>query len=110
MADSSTGVEVGLASGVVKCQAGQVEREDKCQDINTAEKQLSDADRSSGCCGDSGGTTDGADRTQHHQRHRDTDHIPHHHQENEVSYKLVPPDGGWGWMVVLGTFIIAVSH
>uniref|UniRef100_A0A0P4W7D1 Major facilitator superfamily (MFS) profile domain-containing protein n=1 Tax=Scylla olivacea TaxID=85551 RepID=A0A0P4W7D1_SCYOL len=27
-------------------------------------------------------------------------------QDEGVQYKLVPPEGGWGWMVVLGTFII----
>ena len=107
MADSSTVVEEGLSSGVVECQR---QREDKCQDINTDEKQWRDDDRSSGCSGDDGGSTGGTDRTQHHQRHHHTKHNLHLHQENEVSYKLVPPDGGWGWMVVLGTFLISVRQ
>lgn len=30
-------------------------------------------------------------------------------EEEEEAHKIIPPDGGWGWMVVFGSFIIMVS-
>lgn len=31
-------------------------------------------------------------------------------EAEDVAEEIRPPDGGWGWMVVLGSFIIMVSN
>ena len=110
MAANDKKVGAGLARGAAECQELHTQSEDKCHDINAKEKQWCDDDRGCGGSGNDYGATDGGEKTQHSQRHATNKLNLHLHQDEDVYYKLVPPDGGWGWMVVLGTFIIVVSH
>lgn len=36
--------------------------------------------------------------------------VPQTDKKTEKRIKLVPPDGGWGWMVLLGTALSNVSR
>ncbi|KAG0728847.1 Monocarboxylate transporter 7 [Chionoecetes opilio] len=110
-ADRGTETEVEVARGAPECQGP---REGKCQDINANKKEWREDDKSCGCSGDEGDAAGGRDRDKthhhHHQRHHPAgnNHTVRPSKDQEVAkpYRMVPPDGGWGWMVALGTFLI----
>ncbi|KAG0715963.1 Monocarboxylate transporter 2 [Chionoecetes opilio] len=110
-ADRGTETEVEVARGAPECQGP---REGKCQDINANKKEWREDDKSCGCSGDEGDAAGGRDRDKthhhHHQRHHPAgnNHTVRPSKDQDVAkyYRMVPPDGGWGWMVALGTFLI----
>lgn len=126
VAGAATGVAAGVTKGGKGCQGSNTHIGNKCQDINANESHWYDDDINSG--GGGGGGVRGAEygertqyqqhhngRTPQHNRHNGVSphHLNPHYQkkslDNEQVFRLVPPDGGWGWMVALGTFIITVS-
>lgn len=129
-AGAAAGAAAGLAAGLAGVnkeakghQVRSTERGDMCQDINANESPSYGDDRMDDNS-DDGGRGAGGDKThhyhngkllQHHHQHskslhylNSTNHLSHN-ADDKVAYKTVPPDGGWGWMVALGTFIITVS-
>lgn len=105
MANSGEDAEAGQGKGAAGCQERHAHREEKCQDINANEKQWRSDDTSRGYSGDDDDAAGGEKPPQRPGRRGDKQGMLFS-QDEGVHYKLVPPDGGWGWMVVLGTFII----
>ncbi|XP_050718096.1 monocarboxylate transporter 9-like [Eriocheir sinensis] len=90
------------AAGAKECQERSRGKGDECQDTHGKEIHRDDVDN---CCGD-GGARGGEDKTPPKHHHHSKSRHRLQSRGDEAAYKLVPPDGGWGWMVALGTFII----
>ncbi|KAK4310757.1 hypothetical protein Pmani_017696 [Petrolisthes manimaculis] len=50
----------------------------------------------------------GTNTKQQHQQQQQQHHQQQQHQQQQPQQRLVPPDGGWGWMVALGTFLVTM--
>ncbi|XP_045126545.1 uncharacterized protein LOC123513450 [Portunus trituberculatus] len=106
MAFSGAREKAGQGKGAAECQELHVQREEKCQDINANEKQWRDGDRDRDCSVDDDSAAGGDEKPPQNTGSRGNKQGVVFSQDERVQYKLVPPEGGWGWMVVLGTFII----
>ncbi|XP_050718102.1 monocarboxylate transporter 13-like [Eriocheir sinensis] len=88
-------VKASGTAGAKECQDRSTQR-NECLDTYCKDRHRDDEDNYGGDGGARGGE-DKRNQNQHHRLQSGGD---------KVAYKLVPPDGGWGWMVALGTFII----
>lgn len=110
-------VAPGVAAG---CQSHDIQGE-RCQDLNANDRhydggEIGDSSRGKNCAIGDGKLPHNDQhisnsKISHHQNSRNTHQNKHHHEKSqgdEAAYQLVPPDGGWGWMVAFGAFIITV--
>ena len=109
MAAGGAGEASGQCQSAAECQERHTQREEKCQDINANEKQWHDGDTDRDYSVDDDSAAGGVQKRPHSPGSRGNKEGVGFREDEGVQYKLVPPEGGWGWMVVLGTFIIVVS-